>query len=343
MRFESPYFLLLFIVLLPISYIAWKRKNPSLIIPSIISLKKVSNNEKINLKNKIPLILEIISLSLLIIALARPQKGIEELKQRAEGIDIMLVLDLSGSMSAIDITPEYKTAESIRNAIINGKLRTRAEIAKDEIRKFIESRPNDRIGMIAFGPLPYLAAPPTLDRSWIYKQIEKLNAGDLGDSTNIASSIASAVSRLKNSNAKRKVIILFTDGKHNTEARISPIQAAKIAKDYGIIIHTVGIGNENAFIIVDTLFGRQLQQISFEFDEKLLKEIAKITGGLYFQARDTEGLKRTLDEINKLEKTSFEEPKFIDYKELAFPILSSGIILLIISLILSKTILLKIP
>ena len=301
MRFESPYFLLLFILFIPLFYIAWTRKEPSLIIPSLRAFKRASDNKKIKLKNKIPLILEIISISLLIIALARPQRGIEELKQRAKGIDIMLVLDLSGSMNAIDIPSEYKTPQSIRSGIISGKLRTRAEVAKEELIKFVESRPNDRIGLIAFGPLPYLAAPPTLDRKWIYRQIEKLNPGELGDSTNIASSIASAVSRLKNSKAKRKVIILFTDGKHNTEARISPIQAAKIAKDYGIIIHSVGIGNENAFIVVDTLFGKQLQQISFEFDEKLLKEIAKLTGGLYFQAKDAEGLKNTLNEIDKLE------------------------------------------
>lgn len=343
MRFESPYILILLAILVPIAIFAWRRKAPSIIFPSIKAATEANSGKKHSIKDKIPLIFEILAVTLLIIAAARPQKGIEELKQRVEGIDIMLVLDLSGSMKAIDIPENYRSVEQIRDAIVNGELVQRSTTAKKELTKFIEGRLNDRIGMIAFGPLPYLAAPPTLDRIWILKQLEKLNPGDLGDATNIVSALASAISRLKDSKAKRKVIILFTDGKHNVESKISPLQAAKIAKDYGITIHTVGIGSPNAFIIVDSLFGKQLQQINFEFDEKLLKDISNETAGIYFAAKDAEGLKKTIQEIDKLEKTNFENPKFIDYKELAFPIINAGLICLIISAILAKTIFFKIP
>jgi Ca-activated chloride channel family protein len=196
---------------------------------------------------------------------------------------------------------------------------------------------------VAFAPLPYLAAPPTLDHAWTLAHLKRLEPGDIGDATGIAGPIASATSRLKDSTAKRKVIVLFTDGKNNVEARITPLQAAKIANDNKITIHTVGIGGENSFVIVDGLFGKQLQQISHEFDEKLLRDIASATGGKYFAAKDAQGLEQTMHEIDKLEKTSFEAPKFIDYRELAFPLLSIALFSALLSTIFSHTILLKLP
>ncbi|HPN84561.1 MAG TPA: VWA domain-containing protein [Victivallales bacterium] len=344
MRLESPYFLLLLIPLAGLFMLALRRKSPCVIIPSLRPVIGGSDTKaRKSFKHLIPLLLETLSIFLMIIALARPQQGIEELKRRAEGIDIIIALDLSGSMRAIDVPDSYRNPESLRKALEFGVLKERIDVAKEEIKKFIERRPNDRIGLVAFAPLPYLAAPPTLDHSWTLKHLEKLNPGDIGDATGIAGPIASATARLKDSQAKRKIIVLFTDGKNNVEARVTPLQAAKIANDNKITIHTVGIGSENSLIIVDGLFGRQIQQMRYEFDEKLLREIAESTGGRYFAAKDAEGLEKTMIEIDKLEKTSIEEPIFMDYRELGFPILGTALIILLSSILMSNTVLLKIP
>ncbi len=344
MRFESPYYLLLLLPLAGLFLLNWRRRAPSIILPSIRPALESGAAKKTVWRAKLPLMLDAVALALMIVAIARPQRGMEELKQRAEGIDIILALDLSGSMKAIDVPPSYRTAESLRRGIATGALRERAEVAKEEIRKFIERRPNDRIGLIAFAPLPYLAAPPTLDRMWIERQLAKLDPGELGDATGIAGPIATATTRLKDSKAKRRVLVLFTDGKNNVDARITPMQAAKIAKDFGIVVHTVGIGSQTAFVLVDSLFGgKQLQQVSFEFDEKLLREVAEATGGRYFAAKDAEGLEKTMQEIDRLEKTSFEEPKFVDYREIGLPLISASLVVALASILLSNSLLLKIP
>jgi Ca-activated chloride channel family protein len=343
MKFEASYFLLLLIPLAGLFILALKRKEPSIIVPTVRPAFGGGKKTGKSFRSAFPLILESAALALAIIALARPQKGVEELKQRAEGIDIIIALDLSGSMRSIDVSEKYNDTDKLRRALANGLLKERIDVAKDEIKKFIERRPNDRIGLVAFAPLPYLACPPTLDHSWLLSHLEYLKPGVIGDATGIAGPLASAVKRLASTNSKRKVIVLFTDGKNNVDARVSPEQAAKIANDNKITIHTVGIGSDNAFIIMDGLFGRQLQKIEHEFDEKLLKTIAETTGGRYFAARDSDGLEKTMQEIDKLEKTNFEQPKFIDYRELAFPLISISLTMIFASFILSGTLLLRLP
>jgi Ca-activated chloride channel family protein len=291
----------------------------------------------------LPFLLSALGLALLIFAVARPQRGIEMLKQRAEGIDIMIAIDLSGSMEAIDVPENYSEAE-VYDAINNGKLKSRIEIAKQEIRKFIEKRPNDRIGLIAFAPLPYVACPPTLDHAWLYAHLDQLKPNIIGNATGIAGPIASAVHRLKDSDSKRKVLVLFTDGSNNVKARVTPRQAAKLAKTFNVIIYTVGIGSSNAFCIADhPLFGRSLQQMGGVFDEPLLKDIAKLSNGKYYTASDATGLAKVMEEINKLEKTTKEQPRYVDYKELGPSFSLWGLILIFLAFLLESTIAVKIP
>ena len=343
MNFAYPWMLLLYIPLIGLMLYALKRKNPSVIISSVKPFVTGTGAKRFNIRSNIPLILYAIASAFLILALSRPQEGIEELKQRAEGIDIMLVIDVSGSMQAIDVPEKYTSGRDVTSAINSGKLKPRIDIAKEEIKKFIEKRPNDRIGLVAFAPLPYVACPPTLDHAWLFAHLERLQPGIIGDSTGIAGPITSAVNRLKSCDSKRKVVVLFTDGKNNVNAQITPLQAAKLAKTFDIITYTVGIGSKKAFIIQDGFMGKQLVQLRDEFDEKLLKDIDGTTGGRYFTASDAEGLQKTMDEIDKLEKTSLEQPRYVDYKELAPPLVITALAIILAGFILSTTLFLKVP
>ena len=344
MELRYPWFLLLYLPMILLVIYNLKRREPSLSVPSLKPFLSASKGAKIGLLPRIPFILFCISLALFIFALARPQKGVEEIINRTEGIDIMIAMDLSGSMQAIDVPERIQTEGELRSAIESKVLKTRIDTAKEEIAKFIEGRPNDRIGLIAFAPLPYVACPPTLDHNWLYAHLDRLQPGVIGDSTGIAGPLASAVNRLKDSEAKRKIIVLFTDGRNNVNAKITPVQAAKLAKQFKVTIYTVGIGTPNAIIKQRGFMGgEQYIPLAHEFDEKLLKDIAEISGGKYYAAKDAEGLEKTMKEIVKLEKTSMEQPIFVDYKDLAFPFIKAGIILLILSFVSGSTLFLRIP
>jgi Ca-activated chloride channel homolog len=340
-RFESPWYFLLLIPLILLLIFAAKRKSPMLSIPWMKPFfsKKSSSGFK---KTSIPFVFYVIAFVLIIIAVARPQQGMEELKQRAEGIDIILALDLSGSMKGIDI-PKNSSSDQVLREIRSGKLRKRIAYAKEEIKKFIEMRPNDRIGLVVFAPLPYVACPPTLDHTWLLSHLDSVDAGIIGDATNIAGPIASGVDRLKTADSKRRVMVLFTDGSNNVNARISPLQAAKLAKTFNVVIYTVGIGSQNAYVLQNTMFGEQFIPLGGQFDKKLLKGIAKETEGKYYAAKDAKGLQEVLKQIDELEKTSAEQPRFIDYRELGSPLVILALILIIVSFVLENTIFIRLP
>ncbi|HJO94225.1 MAG TPA: VWA domain-containing protein [Victivallales bacterium] len=340
-RFESPWYLLLIIPLILLIIFSIVRKKPALTIPWMKPFLGKKKRKGFN-RTYIPLIIYSLASLLLIFALSRPQKGIEELIQRSEGIDIILALDLSGSMKAIDISKDLSSAQ-IRNDLKSGKLKERISYAKDEIKRFIKKRPNDRIGLVVFAPKSYMACPPTLDHSLLLADLDNVNAGIVGDATNIAAPIATAVSRLKDARSKRRVLVLFTDGSNNVNDRINPMQAAKLAKMYHIIIYTVGIGSPNAFVLQNSIFGAQFIPIFGHFDKKLMENIAKETGGKYYKAADAKGLKSVLDKINKLEKTTMEQPKFIDYREIGPILLGVALALFILGFILENTFFIRLP
>lgn len=331
-RFESPWYLLLILLIIPLIILNIKRKKPTLRIPwirpFIETMGKSGNFNPLH----ISIILYSFGLLLLIIALARPQFGIEQLTQRAEGIDMMLLMDLSGSMQAMDIPPDMSSSQ-VRNGIENGSIKERMDYSKEEIVNFIGKRPNDRIGLVVFAPKAYLASPPTLDHTFLLSHINNVTSGIVGDATNIAAPIASAVNSLKNTQSKRKVMVLFTDGSNNVNDRISPLQAAKLAKTFNVTIYTVGIGSNTAFVLQNTPFGAQFVPVYGQFDEKLMNDIATLTGGKYFRAADSEGLKTVLNEINKMEKTSVTSPKFVDYSEYGPKLAILALLLLLLGLL----------
>ncbi len=275
------------------------------------------------------------ALALLLVALAGPRIGDEKIILRAEGIDIMLVLDLSGSMEAADLPPEITTREDLLRARQEKTLRSRLDTARDELKKFIHARPNDRIGLIGFADYPFLLAPPTLDHGFLAAQLDTLAPGILGDATGIAAPLASGIERLRTSSAPRRVMLLFTDGKNNVQDRATPEQAAALAAKFNVTIHAVGIGGTRA------LFRNSILEDSF--DEPMLRAIAEAGRGHYFHAADAEGMRRVMGEINRMETTSFEQPRHIEYREFAATAALAALAFLFLGFLYETTAGLRLP
>lgn len=284
-----------------------------------------------------------LALLVLVIALARPRIGNERLLIRNKGIDIIMVLDLSGSMQAIDIPGNITGESAIESALRSGKYRSRLETAKDALTKFIQARPNDRIGLIGFAEYGYNLSPPTLDHEWLTASLAPLEPGIIGNATGIASPVASAIRRLDKSTAPRRVMVLFTDGKNNVNHRLTPQAAADLAKEKNIIIYTVGIGGSNAFVVQEGFFGNRFARYQEEFDEELLKSMAEVTGGKYFRADDEAAMNAVMTEINSLEKTNFEQPRYIEYQEFAPILCAIALALLLLSAFLDNTLERSVP
>lgn len=315
--FAHPYMFFLLVPLALVLLRAWFKPVPALRVPSLRPFKAASKGKlsRINLRKLVPFLLYSIGGVMLIVALAGPREGMEEIRRRADGIDIMVALDLSGSMRAIDVPPGIRTERELEVAMASGKVKDRLGTAKEEIAKFIEARPNDRIGLIAFAPLPYVVCPPTLDHAWLIANLDRLESGSIGDATGIAGPVASAVQRLKDSDSKRSIIVLFTDGANNVNAKITPRQAAKLANTFDITLYTVGIGSRNSVMKLDSMFGSSFQRVEGSFDEKLLQEMADTTGGVYYKAADGESMAQAMAQIDQLEKTSVEQNIIVNWKE----------------------------
>lgn len=271
------------------------------------------------------------TMALSVIALARPQLGQTLQHIKASGIDIMLVLDVSGSMSTEDYT-------------IGNQPASRLEAVKRVTEQFIEGRPNDRIGIIAFAGRPYLVSPITLDHEWLIQNLDRVQLGLVEDGTAIGSALAAAAARLKKSTAKTKLIVLLTDGANNA-GKVMPLTGAEAAKALGIRIYTVGAGSNGPVSVpVKDPFGRTFyKQVIFDFDEKLLQEIADIGGGKYFRAADSTSLDKTFKEIDKLEKSKIEIEKNVNNKDFFWWFVAVGTVLLLAEIVLSQTTFRKIP
>jgi Ca-activated chloride channel homolog len=247
----------------------------------------------------------LLAAALMIVGLARPQRGQSRTEITANGIDIVLGLDVSGSMQALDF-------------LIDGQRVNRIEVVKSVVSRFIEERPNDRIGLIAFEAAPYLVSPLTLDHDWLQQNLERVSTAVAGDDgTAIGSAIAAGVNRLRTTAAKSKVMILLTDGMNNT-GKISPIAAAEAAKAMGVKIYTIGVGVRGmAPIPVRDQAGRtHLIMDKVDVDEKTLQTVAAETGGNFYRATDTDSLQKIYEQINRLETTAQTVQKFEHYDEL---------------------------
>jgi len=304
-----------------------KKKAGSIKYSDVSKLKKLqSYSKKIKFIN-LPFILRLISVILLIFALARPRAGYKMTKIYTEGIDIVLTLDLSTSMKAVDFKPK-----------------NRLEAAKLVAEEFIKKRTNDRIGLVVFASESFTQCPLTLDYGVLISFLRRLDFGMIEDGTAIGMGLATAINRLKNSKAKSKIIILLTDGRNNA-GTIDPITAAELAKTFNIKIYAIGMGKQgNAmYPIDDPIFGRRYVPIRVDIDEDLLKQIAQLTGGKYFRATNTEALRKIYDEINKMEKTKIEVQNYMKYNELGHYLIAIALLFLLIEIILSNTLLRKLP
>jgi Ca-activated chloride channel family protein len=267
----------------------------------------------------------------MIVALARPQEPIDETKVFVEGINMVLALDTSGSMMAMDF-------EMAGNRV------DRLAVVKMVVEEFVKHRPNDRIGVVAFASQAYTVCPLTLDHDWLEKNLERVKLGMIEDGTAIGSAITASLNRIKGIEAKDKVVILLTDGRNNA-GKISPISAAEAAKAIGVRIYTIGVGTKGLVPYpVKDMFGNVvLQPVEIEMDEDLLKKIADTTGGRYFRATDTASLWDIYKEIDKLEKTKIEEIGYHNYNELFPWFLYPGLLILLLEIFLSNTIFRRIP
>lgn len=249
-------------------------------------------------------LLPILAGACMIFGLARPQIGHGRTEVTANGIDIMLGLDVSGSMQALDFT--------LGNQRVN-----RIEVVKSVVSKFVDERPDDRIGLVAFAGAPYLVSPLTLDHDWLQQNLERVSVGGVDDGTAIGSAIAAGVNRLRGTSAKSKVLILLTDGMNNT-GKISPMAAAEAAKALGVKIYTIGVGarGEAPIPVQDDRGNTHLVMAKVDVDEKTLQAVAAQTGGTFYRATDTDSLQKIYEQINRLEKTAQTTQRFEHTEEL---------------------------
>lgn len=296
MRFAHPYLLLLLLLIPALLWWRARRRGAAVNFPDGKLLRKLPVSLAVRFQ---PLwtALYALGLACLMIAIARPQKGLSESRVNTEGVDIVLLLDLSTSME----TPDFARG---------GQRQTRIDSAKQVISDFIAKRKDDRIGMVGFAALPYSIAPLTLDHSWLVQRMDGLRTGMLEDGTAIGGAIASAVNRLRDSKAKSRIVILLTDGINN-RGELTPENAAQAAAALGIKVYTIGIGG-----------GLPVRQVFFtlpaqEIDEATLRRIAEISKGEFFRARDLQTLEDVYDRIDKLEKTEIEMQQFTRFEEKA--------------------------
>lgn len=328
------------------------KKPPTLRVSNVahFSDAKSKTNRKLYLNRlQIPTILEFVALVLLVIAASRPQKGVEKVYSTQDGIDILLTLDMSGSMKFFD-APEEDSPNTVARKIENGELGNRLAVAKEELLKFIEKRPADRIGLVVFGVEAFSVAPPSLDHNYLKEEVKRLDIEKLkeySEGTNIAAGLAKAVSKIKDSPSKRKVMILFSDGAQTTESEYTPTQIAGSAADFDITIHTIGIGGRNSYAITPGIWGgRRLEALNGRdnsFDAEMLKNIADKTEGQYFQAKDQESFDEVMTMIDQLEKVPVKQPRYTNYKEVFEPFLWSALGLLCLSFLTSNSIFQRVP
>jgi len=330
LRFANPEFLSLLITIpiLILWYLKKNRQGAGTLRYSNLGLVKTVANLSNKKKYRHGLfVLRLFAIVLLIVAFARPQSGHSEEKVITEGIDIVVVLDISSSMLAEDFKP-------------NNRLQAAKLVAAD----FIRGRQNDRIGMVVFAAKSFTQCPLTLDYGILLNFLERIESGMIEDGTAIGMAIANAANRLRDSKAKSKIIILLTDGQNNS-GQLDPITAAKVADAFDIRIYTVGVGRRGTALypVNDPIFGKRYVQMPVKIDEATLKEISKITDGSYYRATNKESLDSIFAEIDELEKTKIEVKQFTRFKELFTKYLFLALGVILVEIILTNTKFRKIP
>ncbi|WP_195497523.1 vWA domain-containing protein [Alistipes senegalensis] len=328
MHFASPYYLWLLTLLVPmIGYYVWRtlQGGAAIRISSVAGVVRAPKTVRYYLRH-LPFALRAAAFALLVVALARPQDVEQNVRTNTEGIDIMLAIDVSGSMLARDFKPDRITA------------------AKEVAGSFIAHRYGDRIGLVAFAGEAFTQSPLTTDQSTLQTLLARIRSGLIEDGTAIGNGLATAINRLRESEAKSKVIILLTDGVNN-RGEIAPLTAAEIAKAQGIRVYTIGVGTEGMapYPAIDMFGNITFVNQKVEIDEKTLTAISDMTGGKYFRATDKAKLKAIYDEINQLEKSKVEVTEHVSYHELYLAWVLAALGLLLAEFLLANLVLKRIP
>lgn len=326
-NFAYPWllWLLLLLPLMIVWYVLRQKQQQSALKLSTLSIYKKQSTVK-NTLIHLPFVIRLLTVALLILAIARPQSKNDEERVEGEGIDIMLCMDVSGSMLAEDFKPN------------------RMEAAKEVAAKFIEGRKTDRIGLVIFSGESFTQCPLTTDHGVLISQVYGVRSGVLQDGTAIGSGLATGVERLKKSESKSKVVVLLTDGENNG-GLIDPATAMEIAKTFNVKVYTIGVGTEGFATMPQLSAGGSITrtQEKVNIDEKLLKEIARQTGGAYFRATDNESLQNIYSQIDQLEKTKIETSRFAKYAEEFYWLAIAAAVLLVIELWLRYKVFRKFP
>jgi Ca-activated chloride channel family protein len=330
LRFEDPWLLIFGFLLVPVFYRYWRRRGSARVqFSSLGPFNRIAPSPNVQLRHSL-IVLRCMGIGLCVIALARPQAGQKETEIITEGIDIMLCLDTSGSMRALDFERE-------------GRRTDRLDVVKEVVTEFIQKRKNDRIGMVVFGEQAFTQCPLTMDYGILLSFLERIEIGMAGDSTAVGSALATGVKRLKDVPGKSKVIILVTDGRNNA-GRITPETAAEIAKTYRVKVYTIGVGVEGESpFLMETLFGKRYVYQKVDLDEETLRHIAVETGGLYFRATDTASLEEIYEQIDEMERTEAKVKEYMEYEELFARFAFPGLLLILAGFILENTLFRKIP
>ncbi len=328
MTFANSHILwLLAVVPIWASFVWWRnrRRDDGLRYSSVSVARDVPRSMWTYLQ-QLPLFLRTGALVLGILALARPQEINQRVERHTEGVDIMMVLDISTSMRAQDFEPN------------------RFEAARDVAGEFVEGRTSDRIGMIVFAAEAFTQTPLTVDYDFLQRMMERVDIGMIKDGTAIGTALATAVNRLKNSEAESKVIILLTDGQNN-QGEIDPTTAAEVAETMGVRVYTIGVGSQGSapYAVNRPFGGRRQVQIPVRIDEEMLTTVAKTTGGRYFRATDRSALRTIYEEIGTLEQTEIQEEVYTDYQERYAIFAWPALILVLLEVLLSTTRLRKFP
>lgn len=327
MQFAHPTYLYLLLLLIPLAVwyvLRLSKAQASFKLASTRAFKGMKPAFRVYMRH-LPFALRLIAVALVIIVIARPQSVNSWEETESQGIDIVLALDVSGSMLAQDLQPN------------------RLEAAKKVAAEFITDRPNDNIGLVIFAGESFTQCPLTTDHTVLLNLLNNVDFGLIEDGTAIGLGLANAVNRLKDSESQSRVVILLTDGTNN-RGQIAPLTAADLARSYGIRVYTIGVGTKGmAPTPVQTPFGMRIQNMPVDIDEKTLTEIASLTGGQYFRAEDIEGLRRVYDEIDEMEKYLISVQNVTRRQELFLPFALLALGLVLLELLLRRTWLRNIP
>jgi Ca-activated chloride channel family protein len=327
MIFLHPEYLWLLLLLIPL--IVWyivrlSKMQASFKLASVNAFKGVKPGLKVYMRH-LPFVLRVISIGLIILVIARPQSVNSWEESESQGIDIVLALDVSGSMLSQDLQPD------------------RLQAAKKVASEFVTDRRNDNIGLVVFAGESFTQCPLTTDHTVLLNLLNEIEFGLIDDGTAIGLGLVTSVNRLKDSESQSRVVILLTDGTNN-RGQIAPLTAAEMARSYGIRVYTVGVGTKGmAPTPVQTPFGVRMQNMAVDIDEKTLTEIAAMTGGQYFRAQDTEGLRQVYEEIDEMEKYLISVQNVTQRQEKFLMFALAAMALILLELILRRTWLRSIP